>query len=86
MIKLGNEVRCRVTGFTGIATAEVKYLSGCVQFHVRPKVTEEKPATFPEGIYLDVGMLEFVGVGVAVETEEDPGGPKDNTPPGNYQN
>ena len=62
-MRLGQEVRDRVTGFTGIVTAKVEYLNGCVQYHVRPKVREDQK--FPEGAYIDQEYLEVIGTGLA---------------------
>jgi hypothetical protein len=40
-IQLGDKVRDTVTGFTGIATARVEYISGCVRYAVTPQVGED---------------------------------------------
>ena len=36
-IKLGDKVKCKYTGFTGIATARTEFINRCVQFSVTPK-------------------------------------------------
>lgn len=64
MIELGQTVRDKVTGFTGIATAKIEYLNGCLQFHVRPKMATPKKGEapkYPEGKYIDVEQLDVVG-------------------------
>jgi len=64
MVELGQKVRDIVTGFTGIATAKVEYLNGCVQFHVRPTVATPKKGEsqeYPDGKYIDVEQLRVVG-------------------------
>lgn len=77
-IKLGQKVRDKVTGFEGIATARVEYLSGCVQFCVKPKMTE--PGKMPEGQYIDDIYLEVIEDSQPVETEPS-GGLMSDTPP-----
>ena len=83
-IKLGQKVKCMVTGFVGIATARCEYLNGCVQYCVIPR-TNAKENKMPEGLYIDVGRLKVVGEGVKVQpSKEVPGGPMPNTPSSNY--
>ena len=60
---LGKKVKCKVTGFKGIATAEVKYINGCVQYCVKPKVKND---VYPDGIYIDIEQLEVIGKGVEI--------------------
>lgn len=76
-MKVGNTLRCKVSGLIGIATARVEYLNGCVQFCIIPKSDGTK---YPDGTYLDIGQLEFVDEGVSV-IKKDNGGVMDNTPP-----
>lgn len=35
-IKLGDRVKDTITGFEGIATGHIKYITGCDQFSVKP--------------------------------------------------
>lgn len=80
MIKLGMKVKDRVTGFTGIATAKVEYINGCVQFCVKPPVGVD--GKMPEGEYLDVQQLEEVkGEGVDLNQKKT-GGPQRDQPKG----
>jgi hypothetical protein len=65
MIKLGKEVRDKVTGFKGTAIAEVEYLFGCNQFGVSPKMNEAGEVKDAE--FFDVGRLEVIGEGVYTE-------------------
>lgn len=53
---LGKTFRCRITGFTGVATARVEYLTGCNQLHLQPPVKAD--GTFVDGAYLDEQRLE----------------------------
>ena len=36
-IELGDKVKCKYTGFTGIAVARTEFVNGCVQYAVAPK-------------------------------------------------
>lgn len=63
-IKLGNKVKCKITGLTGIATARIEYINGCIQFCVKPKV--DKNNKIIEGEYIDIDELEFVNEGIAI--------------------
>lgn len=57
-IHLGDKVKDRITGFTGIATARCKYLNGCVQFCVEPKV--DKDGDMRKHRYIDREQLIVV--------------------------
>ena len=41
-IVLGDRVRCRITGFEGIATARTNWIYGCVRFGVQREILNEK--------------------------------------------
>lgn len=75
-IELGSKVKCIVSGFEGIATAEVKYLNGCKQYCVAGKSKDGKPG---ENLYIDHSQLEIVGKGVSI-TPKDTGGPNQYQP------
>jgi hypothetical protein len=83
MIQLGQEVKDTVTGFTGIATAKVEYLNGCVQFCVKPKIAKNKE--MPGGCYIDIEQLEVVGNGVYVAPKNTGGDMGNDTPSGAYR-
>ena len=78
MIKLGDKVRDKVTGFTGIASAKCEFLNGCVQFLVRPKMAVPKKGEtpkYPEGTYIDVEQLDVVGTRkLKLNEREEPSG------------
>jgi len=64
MILLGSQVKDKVTGFEGIAVSRIEYLSGCVQYGVRPRYIEkEMKGTYPAIEYIDEGQLEELGRG-----------------------
>lgn len=81
-IKLGARVRDVVTGFTGIATAQVTYLNGCVQFCVTPPV--DKDGVMRDGQYIDHQRLiveATVGEpGAVTAAVSATGGPQRDTP------
>jgi hypothetical protein len=78
MIKLGNKVKCKVTGYTGIATARHEFINGCVRYSVQDKI--DKEGKLPEEKWFDEGQLVVVGKGVALETKQT-GGPQTSSPP-----
>ena len=61
MIKMGQKVRDKITGFEGIVIAKVEYLTRCVQYCVKPRIVE--PGKMPEGCYIDEVQLEVVDEG-----------------------
>ena len=88
---LGQRVRSIVTGFAGIVISRCEYLTGCVQYGVKPPV--DKDSNDVAVLYHDEGELEFVDSGIAakpkpVETQAAPtpprafvmGGPSMNAP------
>ena len=57
-IKLGDKVRCKITGFTGIVIARTEFINGCIQFNVLPK--GEKNNKMPEDMQIDQQSLEVI--------------------------
>jgi len=79
-IKLGVTAKDKVTGFEGIVTSKVEYLTGCAQHGITPKAVDGK--TLPTE-YFDVKRLEFVDEGILQESvmdNADPGGPSRDCP------
>lgn len=58
IIKLGNKVRDKVSGFVGIAVARTEFLNGCVQYSVQPKAGKDNKV--PEEVGIDVESLEVI--------------------------
>lgn len=56
---LGQEVRDKVTGFKGIITGLVSYLTGCHQALVQPRVKET--GDFVDSHWFDTDRIEVVG-------------------------
>jgi hypothetical protein len=63
-IKLGDEVRCVITDYQGIATAKVEYINGEIEYAVTPRTT--KNGAYPRAEYLSSTRLEKVSDGVHV--------------------
>ena len=75
---LGKKVRDKVTGFEGIITAVVSYITGCDQYFVQPQV---KDGAYVEGRYMDVHRVEFIEGGTKIEIYEAPQNNGADTPP-----
>ena len=58
MIKLGSKVKCKISGFIGIAVARTEFINGCIQYSVAGKV--KKDGNLPEEIGIDEGSLEVI--------------------------
>ena len=82
-IELGNKLRCKVTGFTGIAIARIEYLNGCVQYGLKPKV-DPKTNKIEEVVYIDDQQLGVVGRGLVME-KKITGGPSTDAPKHGYR-
>ena len=57
-IELGSKVKCKVTGFTGIAVAVLKSIHKCDRYHVQPPVN--KDGIIPEAMAIDGLSLTVV--------------------------
>ncbi len=84
-IPLGSSVVDFVTGFSGIVTSRVEYLTGCVQYGITPHVLADMK--LPETGYFDESRIRIVsepvvepeagaihgGPSIAVPSRETPG-------------
>ncbi len=82
-IKLGQNVRDRVTGFAGIATGRSEFITGCTRIGVTPKVG--KDGKLIEAEWFDEPMLEVIGKArvtpkLVGNKSEDDGGPLSSIP------
>ena len=59
MMKLGIKVRDKISGFTGIVTGFVTYISGCNQALVAPLVKDD--GSLGDSLWFDVQRLERIG-------------------------
>ena len=55
---LGDRVRCRISGFTGIVTSHAKHIAGCDRMWIEPPVDASGKKV--EGSWLDIDMIEIV--------------------------
>lgn len=58
-IKLGDNVKDRITGFKGIALARAEYLAGCVRILIQPEGLDEKGEA-RESDWIDEGLVVLV--------------------------
>lgn len=57
-IRLGQEVRDRVTGFKGFAVCKTEWLNGCVRWGLQAPI--DKDGKFPDTVSVDEQQLEVV--------------------------
>ena len=60
-IELGVTVKDIVSGFSGIVTARIEYLNGCIQYCVKAKAIKNK---MEDGVWLDENQLDVVDKGI----------------------
>lgn len=79
MLKLGLTGKDKITGFEGVLTAKVEYLTGCTQYCLTPKAVDNK---LLDGSYFDEGRIEITGECVTKESIQAPanGGPQRDSP------
>jgi hypothetical protein len=65
-IELEDEVRDRITGYKGKATAIAKFVTGCARVMIQPLV--DKDGKLPEPQWFDVLTTEVTKAGPAAET------------------
>lgn len=91
-IILGQKVRDKASGFTGIAIMKNSYLNGCVHFGVQPEVRKETLLNEnPVPSWIDHNRLEVVSDGLISDTPKTvevkprpPGGPAMKAPRGRF--
>ena len=72
MIKLGAKYEDKITGFKGVATGYVQYLSSCNQALLTPKI--KKDGTKSDSHWIDEQRLTQVGKSVvSLENGKSPG-------------
>lgn len=70
---LGTRVRDMITGFSGVVTGFVEYISGCNQALVIPPVDEK--GAMQEGQWFDIQRLERLGDSLIVLDNGQAAGP-----------
>lgn len=73
MIELGQEVQDKITGFRGIVTGRVDYLTGCRQLLIAPPLKSD--GRMAESVWLDEQRCEPVPGGrhVVIDNGQTPG-------------
>lgn len=56
--ELGDEVKCKVTGFQGVVTGVAKHLTGCDRIGIQPPV--QKDGKHPDALWLDIASVEII--------------------------
>lgn len=94
--RLGLKMRDKVTGLTGIITGKTEYITGCVQYCLRPPVGVD--GKMPDVFWIDEIQLEVMGEGICLQPAAIPqttadiekpipqpmrplGGPRSDAPP-----
>lgn len=78
MIELGSQIRDRVSGMVGIATARLVCLNGCVQYSLKPPISKKDPEKMPDAQWIDEEQLEVVGTGVRTQSKPSGGGVREH--------
>ena len=81
-IELGDEAKCKVTGFQGIVTSIAHCLTGCDRATVQPPVN--KDGKFPDAMWVDVAALKLIKKGKVkpAHVQEQPTKEKPHARPG----
>jgi hypothetical protein len=84
-MKLGQRLKDKVSGFTGIATSRTEFLNGCVRIALSPPV--DKEGKMVDERWFDMQQLELVDDGILPKEEPEAvqrmatGGPQDSVVP-----
>ena len=78
VIELGRKVKDKITGYTGVVTSHVKYLTGCDHFGVTPVVDKDGKCQAAE--YFDGSRLEYVDEPAVKLASVKTGGPNRDCP------
>ena len=62
-VKLGDEVKDKISGFTGVIVSRHEYLNGCARMTLQPKI--DKDGKLPETETFDEPQLELIKTQVA---------------------
>lgn len=78
-IELGDKVKCKYTGYTGVAVARTEFINGCVQYSIAAKVGKDNK--LPDGeISLDEDSLIVVSKRREKSVKKDTGGARRTAP------
>jgi len=79
MIKLGDKVKDRISGFEGIATGVAEYLNGCTRILIEP-VKLDEDGKMLKSIWFDDVQVEIVAKGAFAKGKTKVGGPARSDP------
>lgn len=68
---IGQKAKDKITGFSGVITGKVEYISGCAQFLLQPKC--KKDGIKPAAEWIDEMRLSVVDKKIIVLKTENPG-------------
>lgn len=71
VFQLGQTLRCKVTGFVGIATSRVTHMNGCVYYHLEGRVDPLKPGEVVLVSTAHATQIEFVNNGLWTQRVEE---------------
>ena len=78
MVRLGDRVKDKISGFSGIATGRYEYLYGCVRINVQSE--KLKDGKVQDGLVFDEDQLEILKTGavegVPLKSKPTTGGPR----------
>lgn len=78
-VKLGDEVRDKISGFEGVIVARTEYLWGCVQYAVASRRLKDSGEVL-DWLWLDVDRVEIVQREEATRVVRLTGGPQPAPP------
>ena len=79
MIKLGDKVRDRISGFEGIATGTAEYLNGCKRILIEPTNLDEDGKLL-KSVWFDDVQVEMAQKGAFAKGKAKVGGPARSDP------
>ena len=68
--ELGKKACDKITGFSGIITARVEFLTGCNRYCIQP--TDLKDGKPIDSIYFDEAQIEIIGNGIIPQEVQGP--------------
>lgn len=64
MKNLGKKAKDKITGFTGIITSKINYITGCDQYGLTPAVSKE--GKIGDSQWFDENRIKIIGKGVSI--------------------
>ena len=88
MVRPGDRVKDKVTGFTGIVSSRTEYLYGCFRINVQPEELHEgklaPAATFDEPQLIVIEKQAIESPSIKLKTSQSPGGIAHSQPTERY--